>query len=71
MAGITPYEIQKVTVTVPDESGDYVVGTWVLAEDTGPDAVYVEGPYNTGAMTPGTALGALLSGAGYDTSDLP
>jgi len=62
---ITVKEIQKVTVTVPNDTGDYTVGVWVTSDDTGPDPVYIEGEYNLSAFTPTAPLNQVLGDNGY------
>jgi hypothetical protein len=40
--------INKIDVTVPDESGDYTLSMWVTGENEPEDVVFMTAEYNTG-----------------------
>jgi len=58
--------IDKVSVTIPDESGNYTISVWLRTEDTPDQQIYIEGVENTGSTALEDALNSVLTDNGYD-----
>lgn len=58
--------INKMTLSVPTESGDFTVALWVVGVDNPDQEVYIEDQQNTGAIAAEGVLDTALLSNGFN-----
>jgi len=58
--------INKIALTVPDESGNFTVSMWVVGVDNPDQEVFIEDTQNTAAISEAGIVNTALTGNGFN-----